>query len=85
MDLTVSLDDATASALAAIAKERGVSLAALVEEALLLYSLDLGQHEQRAREGRADIAEGRYAAHAELRQWLGSWGSPDEQSPPRCD
>ena len=58
MDLTVSLDDATASALAAIAKERGVSLTALVEEALLLYSLDLGEHEQRARDGRADIAAG---------------------------
>jgi predicted transcriptional regulator len=85
MDLTVSLDDATASALAAIAKERGVSLAALVEEALLLYSLDLDRYEQRARDGRADIAEGRYAAHAQLRQWLESWGRHDERSPPRYD
>lgn len=85
MDLTVSLDDATASALAAIAKERGVSLATLVEEALLLYSLDLGEHEQQARDGRADIAEGRAAEHAELRRWLESWGRPDERPPPRCD
>ena len=85
MDLTVSLDDATASALAAIAKERGVSLTALVEEALLLYSLDLGEHEQRARDGRADIAAERAAEHAELRRWLESWGRADERPPPRCD
>lgn len=81
MDLTVSLDDATASALAAIAKERGVSLVTLVEEALLLYSLDLGEHEQRARDGRADIAAGRAAEHADLRQWLESWGRADGASP----
>jgi predicted transcriptional regulator len=85
MDLTVSLDDATASALAVIARERGISLATLVEEALLLYSLDLGEHEQRARDGRADIAAGRAVDHPDVRRWLESWGRPDERPPPRCD
>jgi predicted transcriptional regulator len=34
-------------------------------------------------EGLADIAAGRIVPHAEVAAWLETWGTPDEQPPPR--
>jgi len=34
-------------------------------------------------EGLADIAAGRIVPHAEVTAWLETWGTPDEQPPPR--
>jgi len=34
-------------------------------------------------EGLADIAAGRVVPHAEVAAWLKTWGTADEQPPPR--
>lgn len=36
----------------------------------------------RAAEAEADIAAGRIVPHAEVREWLLTWGTPEETPPP---
>jgi len=36
-----------------------------------------------AREGEADADAGRVVSHAEVAEWLATWGKPDEKPPPK--
>ena len=35
------------------------------------------------REGEADADAGRVIPHADFAKWLATWGTPDEQPPPK--
>lgn len=51
-------------------------------ERTILDDLTDAEDEARLAEAEADIAAGRVVPHAEVAEWLKTWGTPDEKPAP---
>lgn len=80
----LEIPDEVAALLRQAAAARGVAEGAVAAEAIALFARHERDMEERIAEGRADIAAGRSADHAEVQRWLRSWGTGDALPPPKC-
>jgi predicted transcriptional regulator len=67
-----------------LAKAVNRSRAWIGEEALRQYVQVQRWHVSEIEAGLDDLEEGRVVPHAEMVEWLNSWGKPDEKKPPRA-
>ena len=82
--LSVRLKPETKRKLAKIAKNSGRSANFLISDAVESYVLDQERIMAEVRQGEAQIKSGHYIPHKAMREWLLSWGTDHELSPPAC-
>lgn len=82
--LTVHLSAEIEARLDRLAETTALSKSRLAADAIAAYLDEQERQLERIREGLADAAAGRVVPHEEVARWLESWGTEDEQPPPRC-
>lgn len=82
-DILVPLDADSQVRLAALAAERQLSAGELAAELLAGFLDPESPEHRRIRSGLEDFAAGRTIAHEKVSEWLESWGTVDELTPPQ--
>jgi predicted transcriptional regulator len=81
--ITVNLDPGVQAKLAAIAEERGKPVSDLAAEAIASFVEVERWQEQHIRQGIEELEAGKGMRHERVAEWLDSWGTENELSPPR--
>jgi RHH-type transcriptional regulator, rel operon repressor / antitoxin RelB len=82
--LTVRLPTEIEARLDRLARTTSVSKSKLAADAITAYLDEQEQQLEQIRGGLADAEAGRVAPDEEIARWLDSWGTEDEQPPPKC-
>jgi len=79
--LESELNDRVAAVAAALDRSKSWTIEQAVRDFVEIQEWQVAAIE----EGLRDVDEGRVADHQDVVQWLQSWGSNHEISPPKCD